>query len=532
MSDDTAESAGMPRGDWRDGLPEATSRDGLPPVRSIQFDSRQVSPGDLFVCVRGERADGHDFARQAVEAGAVALVCDDGRIAALPALGVPIVGVPDSRVALAAVSAAHEGYPGRELTVIGVTGTDGKSTTSFLIHAALRGCGLKAGLLTTIESKIGDEVIPNPTRLTSQEAPVVQRMLAEMLEAGCTHAVIEATSIGLDLRRLDECYFDAAVFTNLTADHLDYHGDMQQYRAAKGRLFEMLQPGGHRQHAGVAILNAGDEGWRYFANRTKGRVVTYALVDPELGLALPHDLEPDVRAEDVMLWPDGSTFALTADEDTIEASVRLPGAFNVLNATAAITTAAALRLDIFGATAGVASLEGVPGRMERITGAPFPVIVDYAHTADALRNVAEMLRPVVDGRIIAVFGCAGERGKERRTGMGRVAAERIDYTILTDEDPRSEPSEAIIDDIAQAMLMSGAVEGAQFERIIDRRAAIARALELAVEGDLVLIAGKGHESSIEYADGPQPWDDRAVSRELIAARFGTQSFDQSDQLRR
>ena len=520
MTDDPAASERPARGDWRDGLEPAAPREALPPVRSIQFDSRDVAPGDLFVCIRGERADGHQFAPQAVAAGAVALICDEARAAELAELGVPAVGVPDPRVALAAVSAAHEGYPGRELTVVGVTGTDGKSTTSFLLHAAFQGCGLKAGLLTTIESRIGDEVVSNPTRLTSQEAPYVQRMLAEMLEAGCTHVVVEATSIGLDLRRLDECYFDAAVFTNLTPDHLDYHGNMQAYRAAKGRLFEMLQPGGHRQHAGVAILNASNEHWRYYASRTKGRVVTYALVDPENGFPAPRDVEPDVRADEVMLWPDGSTFTVTADEDTVEASVRLPGGFNVLNATAAITTAAALRLDIYGATSGVASLQGVPGRMERIAGAPFPVIVDYAHTAHALRNVAETLRPVVDGRIIAVFGCAGERGTERRTGMGAVAAERIDYTILTDEDPRSESSDAIIDDIAQAMIAAGAVEGERFERIVDRREAIDRALGTAAEGDLVLVAGKGHESTIEYADGPRPWDDRAACRELIAERFG------------
>lgn len=518
MTDQTSDAPAVARGDWREGLPEGAPRDRLPPIRFVQFDSRQVGAGDLFVCVSGERADGHDFAQQAVEAGAVALVCAEARATDLAPLGVPVVGVADPRATLASVSAAHEGYPGRKLTVIGVTGTDGKSTTSFLLHAALQGCGVKAGLLTTIESRIGDEVVPNPTRLTSQEAPYVQRLLAEMLDAGCTHAVVEATSIGLDLRRLDECYFDAAVFTNLTPDHLDYHGDMQSYRAAKGRLFEMLLPGGHRQQRGVAILNASDEHWQYFANRTKGHVITYALIDRELGFRAPRE-EPDVRAEDVMLWPDGSTFALTADEDTVEASVRMPGAFNVLNATAAITAAAALHLDIYGATMGVASLEGVPGRMQRIAGAPFPVIVDYAHTADALRNVAETLRPVVDGRIIAVFGCAGERGAERRTGMGGVAAELIDLSILTDEDPRSEPSDAIIDDIARAMLAAGAVEGERFERVADRRAAIDRALALAGPEDLVLIAGKGHESTIEYADGPRPWDDRAIARELIAERF-------------
>jgi UDP-N-acetylmuramoyl-L-alanyl-D-glutamate--2,6-diaminopimelate ligase len=221
-----------------------------------------------------------------------------------------------------------------------------------------------------------------------------------------------------------------------------------------------------------------------------------------------------------MQWPDGSTFAVTADEDTVEASVRLPGLFNVANATAAITLAAALKLDVYAATAGVAACEGVPGRMERVDGAPFPIIVDYAHTPDALQKVAETLRPVVEGRIIVVFGCAGERARERRSGLGTVAAQMVDYAVLTDEDPRSEPSEAIIDEIAQAMIAAGATEGARFERVVDRRAAIARALEVAQPGDLVLITGKGHESTIEYATGSVPWDDRAVAREIVAERFG------------
>ena len=511
----TTDDAREPRGDWRDGLPESVDREALPAVREVRFDSRQVGPGDLFVCARGERNDGHDFAATAVAAGAVALIADAERAADLEGLGVPVVGVPNPRATLASVSAAHEGYPARSLTVIGVTGTDGKSTTSFLIQAALRGGGLKAGLLTTIQCRIDDEVIPNPTRLTSQEAPYVHRMLAEMLAAGCTHAVVEATSIGLDLHRLDAIEFDAAVLTNLSGDHLDYHGDFGKYRTAKARLFEMLQPGAHRQKPGVAVLNGGDKNWEYFAKRTRGRVVTYGLEDPDF----------DVYASEIMLWSDGSTFTLTADEDTVEASVRIPGEFNVLNATAAITVAAAVGVDIWGATSGVATCEGVPGRMEAISGAPFAVVVDYAHTADALRKVVGTLREVVDGRIIAVFGCAGERARERRSGLGGVAAEVIDYSILTDEDPRSEASEAIIDEIAQAMIAGGAVEGERFERVTDRREAIGRALDLAEPGDLVLLAGKGHESTIEYADGPRDWDDRRVVRDLILDRFGAPETD-------
>ena len=515
MTTDTT-STPAARGDWREGLPPGIERDGLPAARAIRFDSRDVVAGDVFVCVVGGQADGHAFAPQAVQRGAVALVAQAGHAAPLGGLGVPVIEVPDSRVTLAAISAAHEGYPAQQLTVIGVTGTDGKSTTCFLILAALDACGLTTGLLTTIESRIAGRVLPNPTRLTSQEAPFVQRMLAEMVEAGCTHAVVESTSIGLDLHRVDHCAFDVAVFTNLTSDHLDYHGTMEHYRASKGRLFELLdepRPEKSGKAARVrrsAVVNRDDRAWSYFAGRTNQRVVTYAV----------EDLDADVHVEDLMLWPDGATFAVVADDEYVESSIKLPGGYNVANATAALTVAAALRLPIEQAAVGIAACTGVPGRMERIEGAPFDVIVDYAHTGAALRNAVAALRPVVEGRVIAVFGCAGERAAERRSGMGSAAADLIDLSILTDEDPRSEPSAAIIDEIARAMLAVGAVEGERFERVVDRRAAIARALEIAQPGDLVLIAGKGHESTIEYADGPKPWDDRTVAREEIARRFG------------
>jgi UDP-N-acetylmuramoyl-L-alanyl-D-glutamate--2,6-diaminopimelate ligase len=504
------------RGDWREALADEphglADRSTLPAVRAIQHDSREVRPGDLFVCIPGDRFDGHAFAAAAVRAGAAALVCQQGRGGALDALGVPVVEVPDPRVTLAAISAAHEGYPARALTVIGVTGTDGKSTTAFLIHAALTACGVRAGLLTTIESRIGEERVTGLPRLTTQEANVVQRLLAEMVDAGCTHAVVEATSHGLELHRLDHCEFDVGVFTNLSGDHLDFHGTFEAYRRAKARLFTGLgKPGGKPGAAAVrphAVLNADDRNWRHFARVTDAQVVTYAL-----------DARADVRAREVMLWPDGSTFVLATAEESLEASVALPGRFNVSNAAAAITTAAALGLDAGVAASGVAACAGVPGRMEKITGAPFDVIVDYAHTPDALRKVLDTLRPVVEGRLFVVFGCAGERSRDRRSGLGAVAAERADYAVLTEEDPRSEPSEAIIDEIARAMLAAGAAEGERFERVTDRRAAIDRALALAAPGDLVLIAGKGHEQSIERADGAHAWDDRAVARELIAARF-------------
>jgi len=502
-----------PRGDWRDGLPEAVDRASLPTIRRVQHDSRAVEPGDLFICIAGERSDGHDFATAAVEQGAVALISSGERADELGGLGVPTVGVRDPRAAMASIAAAHEGYPGRALSVIGITGTDGKSTTAFLTLAALEAAGLKAGLLSTIETRIGDEVVPIAARLTTQEAPVVQRLLGDMVEAGCTHAVVEATSHGLAMHRLDYCAFDVGVLTNITPDHLDFHGSFEAYRKAKGVLFEMLNDQPHGAPQRTAVLNRDEPSWEYFAGRTKARVVTYGVDNDDA----------DVRAEDVMGWSDGSTFSLTAGEDSIEASVRLPGEFNVENAAAAITAAAALGLDIEAVASGVAACEGVPGRMERIGGAPFEVIVDYAHTPEAMRSVLETLRPVVEGRLIVVFGCAGERSRDRRSGLGRVVAELADYAVLTEEDPRSEPPEQIVAEIAEAMVAGGSREEVDFERVGDRRTAIARSLELAKPGDLVLLAGKGHERSIERADGPHEWDDRAVAREEIARRFSSES---------
>ena len=498
------------RGDWREGLPADAGRDSLPAeVGAIRHDSRAVQAGDVFVCVVGERADGHDFAASAVEAGAAALVAQTGRGEQLTDLGVPVVEVPDSRRALSEIAAAHEGYPARRLTVVGVTGTDGKSTTSYLTLAALEGCGLTAGVLTTVGTRIAGRDLPNATRLTTQEAPEVQRLLAEMVEAGCTHAVVEATSHGLALHRLDDCEFDIAVLTNLSPDHLDFHGTFEAYRAAKAKLFRMLDQPTHKRTHRAAVLNADSPEWRHFARATSKQVVTYAL----------DNADADVRAEEVMLWPDGATFVLTTEEESLEASIRLPGRFNVANAAAAVTVAGALRLDAMAAAAGVAACRGVPGRMERIEGAPFEVVVDYAHTPEAMRQVLEALREVVEGRLIVVFGCAGERSRDRRTGLGSVAARLADFAVLTEEDPRSEPSEAIIEEIARAMSSAGAQEGERFERVTDRRAAIDRALALAKPGDLVLLAGKGHESTIERSGGPVPWDEREVARQLIAARF-------------
>ena len=498
------------RGDWREGLPDGVDAASLPvAVQAVRHDSREVQRGDCFVCISGERADGHAYAAAAASAGAAVVVAQRGRGEALSGIGATVVEVPDTRIALASIAAAHEDFPARRLAVIGVTGTDGKTTTAFLTLAAIEAAGARSGLLTTVEARIAGERRRNPSRLTTQEAPVVQGLLAEMVEAGCTHAVVEATSHGLDLHRLDGCEFDVAVLTNLSEDHLDFHGTMDRYRRAKGRLFAMLDEPTAKSTSRVAVLNGDDAAWPYFASRTQAARLTYG-----------RSAEADLRIDDEQPWPDGSTFVLSGEFGEMEASVPLPGRFNVSNAAAAIAAATAAGLNLDLAARGVATCDGVPGRMQRIAGAPFTVIVDYAHTPEALRQVLSGLQEIAEGRVIVVFGAAGERSRDRRSGLGRVAAQHAHYVVLTEEDPRSEHPDAIIEEIATAMLAAGGSEGGTFERVPERAEAIARALGLARAGDIVLLAGKGHESTIERSSGSIPWDEAGVARTLIEERFG------------
>lgn len=497
------------RGDWRDGLPDDADRAALPAIGGVQHDSRRVGRGDLFVCVPGLRVDGHDFAAAAVAAGAAALVAETGRGEALRTLGVPVVEVPSARRALSAIAAAHEGYPSERLTVVGVTGTNGKTTTTLLIQAALEAYGESAGLISTVETRVGDTVTPNATRMSTPEAPEVQHLLGDMVDAGNDFAVVEATSHGLALDRLADIAFDVAVLTNLGEDHLDFHGTVEAYEEAKLRLFRQLDAPTSKTVERRAVLNADDPAWRRFAAATQAPAITYGV----------ETRDADVVAGRIDDVGDGSTFELETPQETLTAQVRLPGRFNVANAAAAFGASIALGIDPWMASVGISQCAGVPGRFERIMTAPIGVVVDYAHTGDALAGALSLLRGLTDGRLIVVFGSAGERPSERRRGMGAVAARQADYAVLTEEDPRSEPPEAIIDEIARAMITAGAEEGRRFERVPDRREAIARAIGMAEFGDVVLIAGKGHEPTIERADGPHPWDDRRVAREVLLERF-------------
>ena len=497
------------RGDWRDGLPDDDARASLPAIERVQHDSRLVEPGDLFVCIPGLRVDGHDFAASAVAAGAGALVAEHGRGETLRALGAPVVEVPSARRALSSIAAAHEGYPSERLTVVGVTGTNGKTTTTLLIQAALEAHGESAGLISTVETRVGRTATANATRMSTPEAPEVQRLLADMVDAGNEYAVVEATSHGLALDRLADIAFDVAVLTNLSEDHLDFHGTFEAYAEAKLRLFAQLDAATSKSVERRAVLNADDPAWRRFAAATQAPALTYGI----------DATDADVVAGRIDNVGDGSTFELQTPDAALHAQVRLPGKINVANAAAAFAASIALGIDPWMASVGIAQCPGVPGRFERIMSGPIGVVVDYAHTGDALAAVLSLLRALTDGRLIVVFGSAGERPSERRRGMGAVAARQADYAVLTEEDPRSEPPDAIIDEIARAMIAAGAEEGRRFERVPDRREAIAKAIGIAEFGDVVLLAGKGHEPTIERADGPHPWDDRRAAREVLMERF-------------
>jgi len=476
---------------------------------AVEYDSRRVRPGALFAAVPGFRDDGHDYLQQAVAAGATALLVQVDRRSAWETLDVPRLVVPDTRAALAPAAAALCRWPARRLTVVGVTGTDGKTSLSHLIAHLLEKSGESAGLMSTAENRAAGRELPDSGRFTTPEAPDVQSLLAEMVEAGCRFAVLEATSHGLALHRLDGCEFDVAAMTNVGRDHIDFHRSREEYLAAKGRLFRMLDGSADKGVIKTAVLNADDPAHEYFRSLTRARVVTYGLHSPA-----------DVFSEDVRRDGWGVRFRLQTPARSAEARLGRPGEFNVANALAATAIGLSLRLDLDAIVRGLESWPGAPGRMERVDeGQPFTVVVDFAHSPESLRRVLTELRTANRGRIITVFGCIGERDRERRYAMGRVAAELADYTYVTDDNPYSEGREAIIAEIARGLCEAGKREGHDFAAVPDRREAIAQALAMAVDEDVVLLAGKGHEREVHLPGGSYQCDDREVARRVLRELF-------------
>ena len=483
-------------------------------VSLVSQDSRAVAADACFVAVPGFHVDGHRFVEQAAAGGARSFVVQaDRRALWAPLLQHPdltVVEAPDTRAALADLAAAYHGYPARALAVIGVTGTDGKSTTCALISAILEAAGHRTGIIGGVEFKVGARRRINDLTQSSPEAPLVQSLLAEMVAAGVSHAVIESTSHGLALHRLDHCEYDIALFTGLSDDHLDFHRTREAYLAAKLRLFAALDTARDKGVPKRAVVNADDPAAAAMRAATRAPAIRVGLAAPGL----------DVTAEGVETGVDGTAFRLITDAGAAVVRLPLPGEFNVRNALLAAGAARALSVPLEAIVGGLERFRGVPGRMERIdAGQPFAVVVDAAATTDAFRTLLQSIRPHVAGRLIVVFGCAGERDPGRRRGMGQAAAEFADVAVLTSENPRSEEPAAIVREIAAAMEAAGRRSPRDFMEEPDRRAAIARAIALAAAGDYVLIAGKGAEQTIISGDRVAPWDDRREARELLATRL-------------
>jgi UDP-N-acetylmuramoyl-L-alanyl-D-glutamate--2,6-diaminopimelate ligase len=482
------------------------------PITGIAVDSRQVQPGDLFFAVV-QGVDRYKYLDEVLQRGAAAVVGERSGIQ----LPIPHIQVADTRAALAQASAAFFGYPARHLTMIGVTGTDGKTTTSNFIFQILQAAGHRTGMISTVNAQIGDEVLDTGFHVTTPEAFDTQRYLRQMVDAGLTHAVLEMTSIGLAQQRgARPLEFDVGLVTNITHEHLNDHGTYEAYFKAKALLVEGLEQPFEKSHPveRLAVLNRDDRSYDGLAKRTKAKQLSYGL-HPEALL----------RAVSIENHPDSLSFVVHAPHGLeFPVHTRMFGAYNVSNSLAAIgATVVALGVDPQSAQAGIAALKGVPGRMERIQlGQDFTTIVDFAHTPNALKAALEAGRQLTDGKLIAVFGSAGLRDKAKRRMMAEVAAELADASILTGEDPRTESLDDILEEMAAGARSKGGKEGHTFWRVPDRGAAISFALLQAKPGDLVLVLGKGHEQSMCFGETEYPWDDRMALRAALAELLGVE----------
>ncbi len=465
-------------------------------ISGIAHDSRDVTPGCLFVCLVGSKHDGHDYVHEAIQRGAHAVCVQADRADALHNLA-PLLAVPDTRKALPHLAAAVHGHPSRELRLVGVTGTNGKTTTTQLIAAILQAGGLTSGVIGTLGARIGERELPSAH--TTPEADHLQALLREMRAGGAQAVAMEVSSHALAQHRTDACAFDCAVFTNLTQDHLDFHKDMEDYYAAKRRLFTDYaewSPEGF-----VSVINVDDQWGRRLSGEASGRLLTYGVLN-----------DADVSAKAIDARADSIRFRAKCPGGDFEARLPFGGQFQVYNALAAICAAVGMGVEAECIAAGLAAARPVPGRFEPVSNdRGFSVIVDYAHTPDGLANLLRAARSLKPRRILLVFGCGGDRDRGKRPQMGRLAAECADVAIVTSDNPRTEDPRAIIQDILAGM--SGGAANLIVES--DRREAIRRAIELAQEGDIVLIAGKGHETYQIVGSERLPFDDRQVAREVL-----------------
>jgi UDP-N-acetylmuramoyl-L-alanyl-D-glutamate--2,6-diaminopimelate ligase len=471
-------------------------------VTGLHYDSRQIQPGYIFVCIQGYRTDGHLFIQDALSRGAVGLVIE--KDIDVPS-GIAFARVNSSRLALALMAANFYDHPSRDFTLIGVTGTNGKTTTTHLIEAVLSDKGELTGIIGTIWNKVGERKLP--VVRTTPESLDLQSILAKMKASMVKTVAMEVSSHALTLQRVAACEFDVGVFTNITQDHLDFHTDLDEYLAAKMLLFDGLGKERTKQRPCYAVVNIDDRAVHQIEKCTRVPVITYGI----------HE-QADVRADQVQLTPEGSSFTVVHSEGEFPVNVSLPGEFNVYNSLAAISVGLQEKVPVPFIQDALQKMKGVPGRFEPVDeGQEFAVVIDYAHTPDGLENVLHTARQISRGRLITVFGCGGDRDKGKRPLMGRISGEVSDYTVITSDNPRSEVPEKIEQQIEEGIR---SVKNARYAIITDRYQAIRHALLYAKEGDFVVIAGKGHETYQIIGDKVLPFDDRLVAREILAKEIG------------
>jgi UDP-N-acetylmuramoyl-L-alanyl-D-glutamate--2,6-diaminopimelate ligase len=494
-------------------VPGATLVQGDPSVdvRGIVHDSRRVQPGQLFVVLAGEKHDARAFVPQALERGALGVVAD--RPIPLPP-DRALVTVPAARPALADFAAALKGHPSRALRLVGVTGTDGKTSTTRLLTAILEAAGQRTGWLTTVDVKAGDRVRPNDLEHTTPEADRVQEVLAEMVRNQVDTAILEVSSHALMLDRVRGCEFDLAIFTNLSPEHLNFHGSMDEYARAKARLFAMLGEPTTKRWPRLGIVNADDPYAEVMQAACRAPVLTYGM-----------ECQADVMARNVHLDVRGVAFTIVTRQEEVRVQSRMLGRFNVANWLAAGTAALQLGASLDHVAMAAATMTAVPGRMDRIdAGQPFLVVVDFAHTPQALENALRTLRPHTGGRLMTVFGHAGERDPASRPAMGRIAAELSDFFLISMDDPLHEDPGEIAGQIAEGAERVGGVLGQTFAVELDRAAAIRQVVGRAQPGDTILLAGKGHERRMLVRDERLTWNDADAARAALReAGYGARS---------
>ncbi|MBN8638661.1 MAG: UDP-N-acetylmuramoyl-L-alanyl-D-glutamate--2,6-diaminopimelate ligase [Anaerolineae bacterium] len=481
----------------------------------------ELAPGGVFVARIGLSVDGHSFIPRALEKGAVAIIGERPR-AELPAFTVPYVQVEDAQQATGYLAAAYHDYPSRKLIVIGVTGTDGKTTTSTLIHRILQiASDGKAGLVSTIAAEIGSQSVDTGFHVTTPSAPQIQAFLAHMVEQGMRYAVLEMTSHGLAQGRLNGVDIDAAVLTNLTHEHMDYHKTFENYRATKGRMFAMLGTSYRKpEQPKISVINADDANAAYFEAMSRPHPPTASLKGEATGAdrVVLYGMEAvaDARGTDIVHHPGYTQFVVHWDKRSALFHLPLVGRFNVYNALAAIAVTRALNLQIEVIQRGLLQVTGIPGRLERIdAGQDYIALLDFAHTPNALDKALSAARTLTTGRVICVFGCAGLRDRDKRRMMPEIATRLADFSVFTAEDPRTEALDEILQTMAAAATAAGGVEGQTFSRVRDRGQALYEACQRAEAGDVVIACGKGHEQSMAFGKTEYLWDDRDALRAAI-----------------